>query len=77
MRGDVIKLRFIVRGIGRPVTIGAVQGSQGYGEVLPVFRGREQDSNEDCGLLRGRLLKVVRDGRPTESQSTTVILLLE
>ena len=56
MRGDVIKLCFIVRGIGRPVTVGAVQGSQGYGEVLPMFRGREQDSNEDCGLLRGRVL---------------------
>lgn len=72
-----MKLCFIVGGIGRPVTVGAVLGSQGYGEVLPVFRGREQDSNENRGLLRGRLLKGVRDGRTTESQSSTAIFLLE
>lgn len=72
-----MKLCFIVGGIGRPVTVGAVRGSQGYGEVLPVFRGREQDSNENRGLLRGRLLKGVRDGRTTESQSSTAIFLLE
>ena len=50
-----MKLWFMVGGIGRPVTVGAVQGSQGYGEVLPMFRGREQDSDEDHGLLRGLL----------------------
>lgn len=72
-----MKLCFMVGGIGRPVTVGAVQGSQGYGEVLPMFRGREQDSDEDCGLLRGRLLKGVGDEGTTESQSTTAILLLE
>lgn len=71
-----MKLWFMVGGIGRPVTVGAVQGSQGYGEVLPMFRGREQDSDEDHGLLRG-LLKGVGDEGTTESKSTTAILLLE
>ena len=41
-----------------------------------MFRGREQDSNEDHGLLRGRLLKR-GGGDATESQDATAVLLLE
>ncbi|MXQ87714.1 hypothetical protein E5288_WYG018066 [Bos mutus] len=50
MRGDVIKLRFIVRGIGRPVTVGAVQGSQGYGSLMGLGDVISQQLVERRGL---------------------------